>query len=325
MMRRREFIAMASAIAGYQASVATAQTAPQRRLVGLLAGSGPDVTRPYLSAFLDGMRELGHVEGEHFHIDVRYAEGRLERQPALATELAQLKPDVMVAGNIAATIALRQAAPNVPIVSASLVDPIGAGLVVSDARPGRQVTGLRWNLETLPGKQLELVRELVPSATRIGMLANPANPSIRHYAEAAAGIQRIELVAVEVRIPEDLDDAFQVLRREQAQAVLIDGTPMFSSEQRRIIKLAASAGLPAVYGGWPEIPRNGGLMSYGVNLRDSFRRVASYVDKILKGARPGDLPLELPSFQLVINLRTAQALGLTVPPTLLARADEVIE
>jgi len=274
------------------------------------------------------MRELGYVEGMDVDFEYRYADGDSERFPALAEELVRLNPDVIVASNPASTLAVKHATTTIPIVAATLTDPVGLGLVASHARPGGQVTGILVNLDGLPGKLLEILREVVPGAVRIGVLINVNEPSDTiqlRDAEAAALALPVKLVPAEARTPADLDAAFQLLQREHvdASSVLRDG--MFLNERQRIATLAAAARLPAIYS-FREHVEVGGLISYGINLRESWRRAAYYVDKILKGAKPGDLPVELPTkVELVINRQTAKALGITFPQSILLRADDVVE
>jgi putative ABC transport system substrate-binding protein len=274
------------------------------------------------------MQEIGYVEGRDIDIVTRYAEGDLTRAPALAADLIRQNPAVFVTGYYGATRAIMEATAAIPIVNPTIVDPIGFGLVQSQARPGGQITGILVSLDTLLGKQLELLLEAVSGAKRIGTLVNVNNPSnVVHWrnTEAAATTLGVKLLPFDVRLPADIDDAFQRFEQERVEAVLVATETMALNERKRIATLAAAARLPAIYG-YREHVEDGGLMSYGIVLRESWRRAAAFVDKILKGAKPGDLAVELPTkFELVINLKTAKALGLTIPPTLLARADEVIE
>src|SRR5215831_18012802 len=248
--------------------------------------------------------------------------------PGLADELLRLRPDVFVTGTVAGTLAIKRVTAAIPIVNVTLTDPEGFGFVMSTARPGGQVTGISSGLDSLPEKQLQLALELLPGASRIGLLVNVSNPAhavFRRNAEAASASFARKLIPVEVRVPDDLDAAFEVMVRQRVDLGLVLPDAMFLSWRRRIAVLATAARLPTMYG-LREHVEDGGLMSYGIDLRESWRRGAIYVDKILKGAKPGDLPVELPTkFELVINMKTAKALGITIPPLIWERADEVIE
>jgi putative ABC transport system substrate-binding protein len=274
------------------------------------------------------LRELGYVDGENIDVAYRFAKGRHDRLPALAEELIQLKPDVVVALVIQAVVAARELTQTIPIVCPLLADPIDRGLIASMSRPGGNVTGIMFRIDDLAGKQLELAAQLVPAAVSIGLVVNVAVSNIvvdRQEAESAGKRLGITLISAEVRAPNDLDTAFQTLSSEHVQAVVVLVDGMLFQERKRIAALAATARLPTVYGFRDHVDA-GGLISYGVNLAENFHRAATYVVKILKGAKPGDLPVEFPNkLELVINLKTAKAIGLEVPPTLLARADEVIE
>ncbi len=326
-MQRREFITLLGGAVAWP-DVVFAQRTERVARIGCLVSGSQDSHGQFVNAFRQALGQLGYVEGRDFMLDLRWAEGRVERLPALADELARLAPDVVVTAIAAAAIAAKQAMPTIPIVSASLSDPIGLGLVASHNRPGGNVTGILITVDGLVGKQLELAREVVPGASRIGMLVNMRNPSNavqRRDAEAAAPALGIDLVPVDVRSPEDVDAAFQTLTRERSAFVLVLSDLIFVTGRRRIAEMAIAARLPTMYG-LREFAEAGGLVSYGIDVRENWRRAAYFVDRILKGEKPADLPVELPTkFELVINLKTAKALGLTVPPSLLARADEVIE
>jgi len=248
--------------------------------------------------------------------------------PLLANELVRLKPDVIVTGSTEAVFAAKQATAAIPIVSTALTDPVAFGLVESQARPGGQVTGILITLDGLTGKQLELLLELVPGATRIGMLFNSRNRThtvSQRDAKAAANALGVTLVPVDIGAANELNAGFQTFVRERVELVLMLADALFMSERRQIADLAAAAQLLSIYT-FREYAVAGGLISYGVNLRESNRRAAAYVDKILKGSKPADLPVEFPTkLEMVINLKTAKALGITIPPVVLARADEVIE
>jgi putative ABC transport system substrate-binding protein len=281
-----------------------------------------------VTGFAQRLQELGYVVGRDVDIVYRYADGDLARLPMLADELVRLKPDVLVAFSTQAAIAASQATAAIPIVAANVTDPVAFGLVASHARPGGNVTGTLATLDTLPEKQLALAAEVVPRAVKVGMLLNvgfQAHAVQRKGAEGAAAALAIKLMPVEVRLPDDLDAAFRSLARERVDGVLVLQDPMFLTERRRIAMLAIAARLPTMFG-FREHVEAGGLMSYGIDLRANFRRAADYLDKILKGTKPSDLPVELPTkFELVVNLKTAKTIGLTIPESFLLRADEVIE
>jgi ABC-type uncharacterized transport system substrate-binding protein len=283
-------------------------------------------------ALLQGLRDLGYVEGRDVVIEYRDAEGKSELLSALAAELVALKVDVIVAGGGAqAALAAKKATRTLPIVFAATADPVGSGLVSSLARPGGNVTGLSLIFPELVGKCLEQIKQVVPGVTRIAVLWQPGAYGERtaedmlKRAEVAGRALGMQLQLVEARGPADFDRAFSHMTRARAGALTVLGTVTFSNERRRLVELAAKTRLPVVYMERDYVDA-GGLMSYGPNVTDLFRRAATYVDKILKGANPGDLPVEQPTqFELVINLKTAKALGLTIPPSLLQRADQVIE
>ncbi len=261
----------------------------------------------------------------------RLSDRRLEdqaRAPLLAEELVRLKPDVLVSGTMAGVIAFKTLTNTIPIVSPVLIDPVGFGLAASHAQPGGSVTGVLLTVEDLPSKQLALAVEMIPSARKIGLLVNPGNPTHaaqRRNVEVAATTLGIDLITLEVRVPDDLHAAFENLARESIMMVLVFADTMFLNERKRIALLAMAARLPTMFGLRQNV-EDGGLMSYGIEIRESWRRTAAFVDKISRGARPGDLPVEFPTkLELVINLTAGKVLGLTIPPTLLARADEVIE
>jgi len=275
----------------------------------------------------EGLRQLGYVEGQNLVIEGRYSEGRSERLPALATELVQLKVDVIVAAATTADEAKR-ATSTIPIVMTNHGDPVGSRVVASLARPGGNVTGLSALSPALVGKQLQLLKEAVPRVSRVAVVSNPTHPahqlSLREV-EAAARSLKLQLQILEARAPTEIAGAFAAVTKESAGALLVFADPMMFGERTRIVELAARSRLPLM-GNQREYAEAGGLLAYGIDQRDSFRRAATYVDKILKGAKPADLPVEQPTkFELVINLKTAKALGLTIPPSLLQRADEVIQ
>jgi len=294
--------------------------------LGLASGEG--FYKEPLQAFRAALRELGYVEGKNLAISARFAEDRDERLPGLAAELTRAKLDLIVSHGTQATQALRQATTTIPIVMAAVGDPIGARLVSSLARPGGNITGLT-NIDVgLAAKRLELLKEVVPQLSRVAVLYNSANPSARlqmEESESAAGPLGVELRLFDVRASRDLEAAFAAIAAWRADALDVLSDPTFLSRRRQIAALAAAARLPSVFARRENVAA-GGLMSYGTNLSDQFREVAVYVDKVLKGARPGDLPIgQAAVYQLAINIKTARALGLAVSKELIVRAHEVIE
>jgi putative ABC transport system substrate-binding protein len=324
-VNRRAFISLLGGVATWPLSARAQQASTKRPIIAMLSGSSAEVHARYKSGFLQGMREFGYVEGQNFELAVRYAGGLDDRLLPLTEELVRLKPDVIVVGSTAAIRAVKQATATISVATASVVDPIGQGFAASYARPGGQVTGLLWNVDSLPGKQLSFAREIVPRASRVGMLIAGGLSALQREAETAAAALNVELVPVDAQRPADLDAAFETWTRARVDLALMLGGPLIITEHKRIVALAAATHLPALYA-WREIVEAGGLMSYGIDLRESFRRMAFYVDRILRGTKPGDLPLELPTkFELVINLKTAKELGLTVSREFQLIADEVIE
>jgi len=328
-MERRAFLAGTGAVLLAVPLAAEAQQAVKITRIGYL---GFNLTAsPHLpEAFRQGLRDLGYVEGRNVVIEYRDAEGKPERLPALAAELVALKVDVILAPGTPQALAAKQATRTLPIVFGAAADPVGSGLVSSLARPGGNVTGLSVVTPELVGKRLELLTQAVPGVSRVAVLWQPGNYGERtekdmlKEAEVAARALGVRLQFVEARGPADFDRAFSDITRARAGALTVVPSAMLFGERRRLVDLAAKNRLPAVYQ-WREGVDAGGLMSYGPDFADLFRRAATYVDRILKGAKPGDLPVEQPTkFELVINLKTAKALGLTIPPLLLGRADEVI-
>src|SRR6266446_2066388 len=305
-----------------------AQQAANIARIGMLA----DATSPHLrEAFLQGLRDLGYVEGRNLVIEYRDAEGKPKRFPSLAAELVALKVDVILAGATPQALATKQATKTIPIVFASVADPVGSGLVTSLARPGGNVTGSSNLAPELVGKRLEQLTQAVPGVSRVAVLWQPGalgertERDILKEAEVAGRALGVRLQFVEARGPEDFNRAFSVMTRARAGALTVLPGSMFVNERRRLVDLAAKNRLPAVYTS-REYVDAGGLMSYGPNQAELYRRAATYVDKILKGAKPGDLPVEQPTkFELIINLKTAKALGLTIPQPVLGRADQIIE
>ena len=289
-----------------------------------VAGSGS----PLFEAFRQGLGDLGWVEGQNIAVEVRSAEGKYERLHDLAAELVRLKVDVIFASSTPAAVAAKQATTTIPIVMGRVADPVKSGLVATLARPGGNITGWTHQGLELRVKYLDLLKEAVPGATRIGLLWNPANPihgpSLKSM-EATAQALRVELHPVGVQDAKEIESAFSALARKRVQALTVFQDGMFLAQGPLIIALAARSRIPAIYGA-TELARAGGLMGYGVNLRDMYRHGASFVDRILRGAKPADLPVQQPTkFEFVVNRKTAEALGLTIPPSILARADEVIK
>ena len=323
-MRRREFIVLFSSAATWPPAAA-AQTSPKTPRIGCIVGVPAD--SPVFEAFRQGLRELGYVEWQTIALELRWLEGHLERIPDLVAELVRLKVDVLFMSNSVAALAAKNATRTIPIVMIG-ADPVGQGLVASLSRPGGNVTGLSGFNEAISGKRLQLLKEFVPGLTRVAVVMNPlmdVHAIFWRESEVAAHKLGVTLQPLEVRGLDDFEGAFVAAKRGNAQALLVFDDPLHGMGIHRIVDLAASSRLPAMYGS-REFPVYGGLISYGANLVVLFRRAATFVDNILKGAKPADLPVEQPTkFELVINLKTAKALGLDVPPTLLVRADEVIE
>ena len=297
--------------------------------IGLLGASPP--TNPgwrLWEGLVQRLRELGYVEGQNIVIEGRYSEGRDERFPDLAADLVRLKVDVIVAGATQPVHAAQRATTTIPIVMTNHSDPVGSGLVASLARPGGNITGLTSITQELTAKRLELLKEAVPGVVRVAVLWNPTNqthPGMLSDTEAAARALGVKLEIVEARNPDQFDSVFSAMSKARAEALLVLSDVTFWFHRTRIAELAAKSRLPATFGQREHVEA-GGLMSYGPDLRDNYRRAATYVDKILKGAKPADLPVEQPTrFELLINLKTARALGLTIPQSILIRADQVIQ
>ena len=326
-MNRRAFIAGLGGAAAWPL-MARAQVSPGRPLIAWLSGGAQPGSSVFVDAFLQGMREHGYVEGRNFDIMYRFADGYVDRLPALAEELVRLHPNVILAPASGPAVAAKKVTSTIPIVTPALADAVHLGLIASESRPGGNVTGIAPYVAGLPAKQMELAREVVPDATKVGVLTNlddPKAPPQWQELEVAGQELGVNVVAADARTPDDVDAAFQALVRQQIDVMIVLQTSMLLTERRRIATLAAATRIPAIYG-YREHVDDGGLVSYGVDLHECFRRSAYFVDKILNGTAPSDLPVEFPTkLELVINLRTAKALGIKLPPTLLARADEVIE
>jgi putative ABC transport system substrate-binding protein len=334
-VRRRDFIKLLGGAAVGCPLAASAQTQPKIPRVGYVFGGAPTSdlrtgltsNKHNIEAFRQGLRELGYVEGQTIVLEIRGAEGRAERLPELVAELVGLKVDVLVAVSSAASVAAKNATQTMPIVIFA-TDPVGLGLVDSLSRPGGNVTGLSFYNEAMSGKRLELLKEVVPGLARVGVLRNPLNPAhliLWKDTEVAAERLGVALEALEVRGPEDFEAAFATAKQRNAQALLVFDDLLTVTYRSRFTALAASSRLPAMYS-YREFPDAGGLMSYGPSGVILYPRAATFVDKILKGAKPADLPVEQPTkLELVVNVKVAKALGLTIPPSLIVRADEVIE
>ena len=326
-MRRREFISLIGGVAANWSLAVQAQT-KKWPLVGWLWYGESDIAANYLDQFLKGMHELGLIEGRDFDMVYRSADFRPERLPKAAEELVHLNPAIIVAGATIQAVAAKKATDMIPIVVPVLADPVGLGFVTSEARPSGNVTGIAPYIEGLPAKQLELAREVVPGARRIGLVHDVTDPKAqpqRREIEAAGKELEIKIVPAEVGNASDIGSAYDALAAAAVEVVVVEQSNMLVVSRKQIAEAAAAKKLPTVYG-YREHVEAGGLISYGINLNSCFHRAAYYVDKILKGAKPGDLPVEFPTkVELVINLKTAKAVGLTIPPRLLTRADEVIE
>jgi ABC-type uncharacterized transport system substrate-binding protein len=330
-MDRRAFLGtLAGGLLVTPLSTAAAQPREKVPRVGYLSpGSPSDQARQRrFEAFRQGLREQGYVDGQNVAIESRWAEGKYDRYPTLAADLVRLKVDVIVTVGGAATRAVQQATRTIPIVMSVVIDPVGSGFVPSLAHPGGNVTGLSMMAADLVGKQLAVLQEVTPKVVRVALLWNPANPGSLpqlRAAEAVARALRVRLQTLEARVPQEIDSAFAAMTREKVGALVVLVDAIFTNEVAQIAELAAKSRLPSIYG-QREYTEAGGLMVYSSDPLDLERRAATFVDKILKGAKPADLPIEQPSkFELIINLKTAKALGLTIPPSLLQRADQVIE
>jgi putative ABC transport system substrate-binding protein len=326
-VRRRELITLLGGMAAWPV-VTRAQPSRKVPRIGVLLPGTPASFSLRTKAFLEGLRDLGYVEGQTIAIEWKWGQDRVEGLPQLAAELVGRNVEVIVTGGTQAAKALKGATGKIPIVMAIVGDPVAAGLVDSLARPGGNATGFSIVAPDLSGKRLELLREIVPDVSPVAVLLNTKNPQSQFELKetrTAAGTLGLQLHAIQISPDDTLEQAFAAMSNASARTLIVLTDPILFSQRKRIVDLAAGHRLPAMYF-FQEFAKEGGLVSYGPSDLDLYRRSATYVDKILKGAKPGELPVEQPTkFDLVINLKTAKALSLEVPPTLLARADEVIE
>jgi putative tryptophan/tyrosine transport system substrate-binding protein len=326
-MKRRHFIKLVGGAAASWPLAAFAQDARKPPLIGYLSGA-PLAATTSAGMFRQGLQDLGYTEGRDFQITYRSSDGYQDRLPALAEELVRLNPDVIVAAGLDAVVAVRNVTQTIPVVSATLADAVHLGLIANEARPTGNVTGIEPYVAGLPAKQMEFAREIMPGTTKIGLLTNLSDPKAPPQAQellaAGRGLE-VEVTSSDADRPEKIEGALQMLASRPVDIVIVLQTSMLLGNSRQIAALALAKRLPTFYGYRAHVTA-GGLASYGVDLEWCWRRSASFVDKILHGARPGDLPVEFPTKMLLaVNLKTAKALGLTVPSSLLVRADEVIE
>ena len=327
-MQRREFIRLLSVIVAAWPLAARAQQPAKIPRIGFLGNSTATMEANLIGPLRDGLRELGYEEGRNVIIEFRWADGKYDQFPALVAELLAAKVDVIITAGTPATLAIKKATSTVPLVFIAVGDPVGTGVVPNLGRPGGNITGLSSIAPDLEGKRLELLREVVPKLSHVAFFLNPANAfhtASMRQARVAAQSLGIKLQPMEVNKSEQLDGAFASIVKEKPDALLILADRIFLHNRKRMMEFAIQQRLPSV-NAYRELVEAGGLISYGPSYEDMHRRAAVYVDKILKGTKPADLPIEQPTkFTLLINLKTAKTLGLTVPPTLVARADELIE
>ena len=326
MRRVFSFIVISALL--YGAAIAGAQQQTRVPHIGFLSSLSSAVVSARVEALRQGLRELGYVEGKNIVIEYRYAEGKLDRLPALATELVRLRVDVIVTGGPSVNRFAKEATATIPIVLSFDNDPVGNGFAASLARPGGNITGLSTHYPEISGKQLELLKETVPRLSRLAVLGNstqPATAQTLKETEVAAGALGVKLQYLDIQNPKEIDTAFRAATKGRADAVLVLGSQIVTSHAKQFAEQAAKNRLPAIY--WsPEFVEAGGLMAYSVSITDLFRRAATYVDKILKGVKPGDIPVEQPTkFEFIINLKAAKQIGLTIPQSVLYRADKVIK
>jgi putative ABC transport system substrate-binding protein len=327
-MSRNMIVFVVSIVILASTHLANAQQPTKVPRIGFLLASSASANSARVEAFRQGLRELGYVEGKNIVIESRYAEGKIDRLPALVADLVRLKVDVILSAGPAVTRPASEATKTIPIVMAQDGDPVANGFVASLARPGGNITGLSTLAPELSGKQLELLKEIVPKLSHVAVLGTstrPGNAQALKEIELAAGALKVQLQYLDVLATKDIETAFRAASKGRADAVLMLGNPVATSQRTQITDLAVKNRLPVIYDR-PEFVEDGGLMTYSVSQNDLFRRAATYVDKILKGAKPSDLPVEQPiKFELVINLKAAKQIGLTIPPNVLARADKVIK
>jgi putative ABC transport system substrate-binding protein len=326
-MGRRQFVAGTCAF--FAAPLAAkAQQAGKVHRIGFLGNSTAALEAHLVEAFREGLRELGYVEGQNIVIEYRWAEGKYERFPALIADLLAQKVESIVTAGTPASLAVKKATTSVPLVMVAVGDPVSTGLVASFARPGGNITGINSTVEGLEGKRLELLREVIPKLSHVAVFWNPENPTLLQYLKemrVAARVLGIKLQVLEVRTSGELEEAFNAIVRARPGALRVLGDRLFLHHRQRIMDFTTSQRLPTVPS-HPELVEAGGLLSFGPSYPGMHRRAAYFVDRILKGAKPADLPVERPTkFELVVNLKAANALGLTIPPSLLQRADQVIE
>ncbi|TSA18017.1 MAG: ABC transporter substrate-binding protein [Betaproteobacteria bacterium] len=327
MLRRQFLLATGALLAAPFA--ANAQTSGKIYRIGYIQTAAPSEAAHVTKAFEEGLRELGYVEGKNIVIERRFAGGKVERLPELAAELVRLKPDVIVTGSNPVIAAVREATATIPLVMTGSRDPVGSGFIASLARPGGNITGVASDPSPeFFGKHVELLKEMMPRASRIAVLWNPAAPAADTYrkaAERAASKLGLAMLSAPIHGRDELDGTFATMARKRIEAIVVQGGPVLFTARAQVIQLATKHRLPGVFYA-REFVELGGLASYGSSVADNFRRAAVYVDKILKGAKPGELPVEQPTrFELVINLKTAKSLGITIAQAVLVRADEVIE
>jgi ABC-type uncharacterized transport system substrate-binding protein len=326
-MKRKNTVLTLCALLFALCSSAEAQQPKKVPRIGVLTVNAPQAIATRLEAFRQGLRDLGYVEGQNIVIEWRSADGKVERMPELSTELVRLNVDVIVTGGPAATRPAKEATVTIPIVMGFDSDPVGNGFVGSLARPGGNITGLSSLYREISGKRLELLKEMIPGLSRVAVMGSsfePGNAQTLRDTELAAGAFGVQLQYLDVQKPKEIESAFRAASKGRADAVLVLVSPVLDSQRTQIAQLAVKSRVPVIHP-QPEYVEAGGLMTYGVSITDLFRRAATYVDKILKGTKPAELPVEQPTkFEFIVNLKAARQIGLTIPPNVLVRADRVI-